>query len=309
MKSTLQQKEMKTCITTIVAGIIGAASVHSAVLVDWGGSTGYVTTTTTITDPNNLAYFTVGTTPSATRTAVYSYVSGTSSNPATGYSTPSGKSGVFYTGSYMTSSGATVTGSTNRQWARSVADGAAASDYIYFLRGGSVGIASDGLTFTAFQKANFLNGGSSQSNISLGSGSDLAMSLSTSLGATAYFAVLDGSQWYVSQTGFTGNGVHSLSGTALQNATWGLWDPTGGANSRLGALPVSFGVSTPGFTNISGFGIVSSNQALAGNSTNFGIGAFTVTAVPEPSTLLSLLAAGLGWMVVSRRKRASSPLR
>ena len=301
---------MKTCITTIVAGIITAASVHAQVLVDWGGSTGYVTATTTITAANNLAYINVGTAPSATRTAVYAYDSGTSTDPATGfYSTPSGKSGVFYTGSYMTSSGATVTGSTNRQWARSVADGGVGSDSISFVRGGSVGIASDGLTFTAFQKEDFLNGGSSQSNISLGSGSLLTMSLVASVGARAYFAVLNGSQWYVSQTSFTGNATHSLSGTALQSAGWGLWNPTGGANSRLGDLPVSFDVATAGLTNISGFGIVSSNQATAGSSTSLGIGAFTVTAIPEPSTLLSLLVAGLGWIVVSRGKKVSSPLR
>jgi hypothetical protein len=167
----------------------------------------------------------------------------------------------------------------------------------------------DGFTFTAFQKEDFLNGGSSQSNISLGSGSLLTMSLSASVGARAYFAVLNGSQWYVSQTSFTGNATHSLSGTALQSAGWGLWNPTGGANSRLGDLPVSFDVATAGLTNISGFGIVSSNQATAGSSTSLGIGAFTVTAIPEPSTLLSLLVAGLGWIVVSRGKKASSPLR
>jgi hypothetical protein len=300
---------MKTCITTIVAGIITAASVHAQVLVDWGGSTGYVTANTTITAPNNLAYFNVGTAPSATRTAVYAYVSGTSSVPAGGYSTPSGKSGVFYTGSYMTSSGSTVSVATNRQWIRSVTDGGVGSDSISFVRGGTPGIALDGFTFTAFQKEDFLNGGSSQSNISLGSGSLLTMSLSASVGARAYFAVLNGSQWYVSQTSFTGNATHSLSGTALQSAGWGLWNPTGGANSRLGDLPVSFDVATAGLTNISGFGIVSSNQATAGSSTSLGIGAFTVTAIPEPSTLLSLLVAGLGWIVVSRGKKASSPLR
>ena len=300
---------MKTCITTIVAGIITAASVHAQVLVDWGGSTGYVTATTTITAANNLAYINVGTAPSATRTAVYAYVSGTSSVPAGGYSTPSGKSGVFYTGSYMTSIGSTVSSATNRQWIRSVTDGGVGSDSISFARGGTTGIASYGFTFTAFQKEDFLNGGSSQSNISLGSGSLLTMSLSASVGARAYFAVLNGSQWYVSQTSFTGNATHSLSGTALQSAGWGLWNPTGGANSRLGDLPVSFDVATAGLTNISGFGIVSSNQATAGSSTSLGIGAFTVTAIPEPSTLLSLLVAGLGWIVVSRGKKASSPLR
>lgn len=279
----------------LTGGICALAQAGAAVVVDWGGSPDYVTSNAPI-NPAAFSYVTEG----SSKTAVYVYNTVTAGTPTTGgYAAPAGKTGNFYTGSYITALDTT----SNRAWTyRSVEDGGATDDYIYFRRGGNSDTGYSGMSFTSFLKADFLNGGST-TTLDLGSGSSLSMTINASLGSEFRFAVLDNGQWYVGETSYASNGVKVLDGSSLAGESWGAWNPTGGANSRLGALPGDYTVSTPTFSDLAGFGVVVSYSAAVNSTTASGLSAFQVTAVPEPTvTGLAMLGLILG---LRRRKRTA----
>ena len=276
---------------------VGATSAQATLMVDWGGSADYVAATQAIVVPG-IAFNTSG----SSRTAYYVFTgtAGTSSEPASGYTPPSGKSGVFYSGSYITA----LTSTANRGWSqREVANVGVTNDYINYRRGGSADTAYEIMAFDAYYKEDFLNGGAAQT-VSLESGSAITLDIQIALSAVQFqLAVLQGSQWYVSETAYTTTGAKALSGASLQNENWGLWNPNGGANSRLGALPVTFGSATSGFTDIDAFGVVMYGTTPANNSIGVAYSQFSVDVVPEPG-VLSLGLFGIGALFLMRIRRS-----
>jgi len=276
----------------VLFGLGLAGSADATVLVDWGNSTDYVTASQGIVNSSGPTYVDDVAPPgSKTRTAVYAYSAVSSSVPASGYTPPSGKSGVFYTGSYLTSENTDDT-VRSRPWSSQVVqDGGAISDRILYTRGGAAVIDLTAASFVSFLKADFLNGGSGHSGINFDLTSEISMTITASTGSiNRYYAVQDGSQWYISQTSYNTNGAKSLSGATLASEKWGAWSPTGGADGRLGDLPGSFTTDTADFTDLSAFGIFTTYLG-PGSTIGSGISAITVSAVPEPGTV-TLTALG-----------------
>ncbi len=269
---------------------------QAATVVDWGGSS-YVSTTT------NLAL------PAANHaipgSGIWAYSASTPISPGSGYTTPSGKSGTFYGGAYLTRSDSDGT-TSSRNWSLAqVTDGGTGNDFIDFYRGNSSGAFSySGAAFVAFLKEDFLGEGN-QNRITLDMDSSISATTSSMVSGSFRLAILSEGQWYVSETSRTTLGTLSLSGSALLTSNWAEWSPNGGANGQLGLVPALFGVSGSSFTNIEGFGILTSFNALPANGSRLQITAFSASAmvIPEPSTLALVLTGSLAGIITVARRR------
>lgn len=264
-------------------------AVDATVIVDWGGD--YVSSNTNLNDrAGNYATPGLG---------LWIYNGTTRTSPATGYVPPEGKSGTFYWGGYITRGDGGNPG--QRDFTNANVTDSASNDYIRFSKqvaGTSLSVSS----FVSFLKEDFLNGYADQ-NVLFEPGSALSVTTNSVLGCTYRLAVLDGTQWYLSDASASVTGTLSLSGTSLLTSQWGAWSPTGGANSRLGDVPATFDVSGSGFSDIQGVGVFSFFSSPTAGSVNLQI--TSLTFVPEPSTLwMAGLGVAVFWVGFRRRVRA-----
>lgn len=289
---------MKTCITTIVAGIIMAASVHAQVFVDWGGD--YVSTSQALLPTSQTSNTLIGATD--VRTGIYAY-GGTSSpiTPSSGYTAPVGKSGALYGASYVIATGTALNdpAASSGTWTRQILN-SGASDVIQFNRGATANVSYQAAAFVGFLKPDFLNSGSLLPSITLDATSSLSVSTMSAINATYRFGVFNGGNWYISSnTSSASNTTFTLSGATLASSTWGLWNPNGPSTLMQDPGLVSvFDNRIADFTSIQGFGIIS---GFSGTSARLDVSGFSVTAIPEPGTI-ALLALGAGVILLQRRK-------
>ncbi|MBE2204017.1 MAG: PEP-CTERM sorting domain-containing protein [Chthoniobacterales bacterium] len=281
---------IKTSLGLGTAALLAITNVNSATVVaDWGGD--YVSVDQALAVPTP-----VGSAPTWT----YKYSASTAISPASGYTAPSGKSGTFYGALEVTNSEAANAASA---WDASprIQNNAAADR----IRLRSKALAASGTSAVTglvfFKKTDFLNSMSSPSQIKFDSTSNFTMSLATNVGSVR-LAVLDGSQWYLSSYNFTsGSGNISLSNLASEN--FGAWS-IDSTSAPLPAVPGSFGIAGSTFTDIQAVGFYFSGSTnTTGVTPGVQATAFSVSAVPEPSTSL-LMGVGLtGVLLMARRRR------
>jgi PEP-CTERM motif len=239
--------------------------------------------------------------PTGSKDYIYTYNAASSISPTQVYTGP-----VFYGGGWLTSADGSVEGlSPTRVRADYTNKDPIPTHYLSQIEMGISnnhdGIVASGASFVAF-------GTPSGNNFSIDSTSSLKLNISTGSQSTVRFAILSGSQWYLSSESVspTANLSSSLnlSGSDLLNSTWALWDPTGGADGRLGDVPADFNISGSDLGNIGAVGYYTSYNSTASNQYAY-IGQFSadLASVPEPSTVaLTLLSlCGLAGGVMRRR--------
>jgi len=149
---------------------------------------------------------------------------------------------------------------------------------------------------TAFAKADFASlSGSSMVSFDSNSQFDMIVNWENSDSLTLRFAVLDGSQWYLSET--SASDTFSISDLASEN--FGAWNP--GSSGILGAEPGAFSTSGSSISDIQGVGLYF-DHTRAGNSGWLQIENISVTAVPEPSSYATI-AGILSLVLLAMRKR------
>lgn len=243
--------------------------------------------------------------PSGTNDYVFGYSSGTQLSPLAGYTGPK-----FYGGGWMTSADGSVTTFSLKRLRSDF--NATSKTQIELSMTSHSGVETSGASFITFRKEDFAGGATG--TFALDSTSSINLTISTGSQSTVRFAVQANGQWYLSSTSVepasnTG-GALSLSGQALLDSTWSLWDPTGGADGRLGAVSDDFSTIGSSLTNIESVGYhvtynnSSSNQYAS--VTQFSADLVPV-AVPEPSTvaLAAISAVGFGIAVLRRRARTA----
>jgi len=177
-----------------------------------------------------------------------------------------------------------------------------------------------GTNVVIFQKADFLNGGSSGS-LTLSSMSMTMTTPSVTAGTASNmrgrWVIANGSSYYVSQTTFSMDaGTVSLADFTLSQ--WSVYTPSTAAGTVLNFQPTSF--STVNFNNVQAVGFYAEtwdgvDQIIAGSGSGGGnVGAafnvtdFGVTAVPEPSAI-ALLGGGLvilaGFRIARMKRQAA----
>lgn len=160
-----------------------------------------------------------------------------------------------------------------------------------------------------WQKASFLNGLSSSSNISFADQvGSMTVTVANSGAPTTGFsresrllAQSDG-QWYLSQTFTTTNGSLTIN---AYTANWYSFDPTANA--------LFWNVSSPGstvagstLTNITALGVYIQHELFDGRTGGAALQGFDslqVTAIPEPSALGLLVGASAALLALRRRRR------
>lgn len=271
---------------------------QAATVVDWGSGS-YVSTATALALPS-ANYSVAG-------SGIWAYSASTPISPGSGYTAPPGKSSTFYGGAYLTRSDGEGSASTRNWSLAQVTDGGTGADFIEFYRGnGSTVFSYSGGAFVAFMKEDFLSAGD-QNPVTFDLESSFSATTSTLVSGSFRLAILSEGQWYVSETFRTTLGTLSLSGNALLTSQWAEWSPTGGANGRLGAVPSLFTTVGSSFTEIEGFGLLTSFDAALSSSSRVQISAFSVNAkvIPEPSTLtLALTCSLVAVIIVARRRHA-----
>ncbi len=287
MKRTLFCLAMVACLGF-------AQGADASAVVSWGGN--YVTASTDL--GGRGGDYTVA----GAGLWVYTGAASRSSPVAPGYT-----GSPFYWGAYLVRGTGDGSASVRNFSNVDVMEGS--PDTLRFLRANSGGVTSyTGAAFVSFLKSDFLNGHDTGS-FTFGSLESLSVTTSYALLTGYRFAILSGGSWYLSEAAKTPLGSNTpdtltLSGAALADSQWAAWSPTGGANSRLGALPGSFGVDGSAFTDIQGFGVFMeiNPAAIIGQTSGIQISSFQVVAVPEPGSL-ALAGGGIlaSWLVRRRR--------
>ncbi len=238
---------------------------------------------------------------------VYGYSSTRKSPSSTVYSGPE-----FFGGAWMSSSNGSVAGfSSNRVRANyaNTTTGVTYKAQIEVSLTGHAGVTASGGMLTAFSTA------SPTETFSISSTSTLSMEISTGSQTEVRFAILSGSQWYLSAASVlpisTTGGLLTLGAGDLASSLWAVWDPVGGADGRLGSVPTEFTVAGNSLTDIQAVGYYTDFKASTSNQYAY-IGKFSAdfepTAVPEPSVTMLF---GLGAMLIpfwvwKRRKHAEA---
>jgi hypothetical protein len=235
---------------------------------------------------------------------IYGYSAGTAISPGA-YTGP-----VFHGGGWMTSAAGTPAGYTSTRVRSNYSNsGGSYLTDIEIGMTGHTGSASSGAFFVSFLKEDF-TGGPGDSYF-FDSTSSISMKVANGNQSEVRFAVLADGQWYLSAASTVpvanaGSPTLTLSGQGLLDSTWALWDPTGGANGRLGDLPSSFTVAGSSLQNIEGVGFYTSFNETTSNQYVY-LGQFSadlaVAAVPEP-TAGALSVAGLLLFTLRRRSAA-----
>jgi hypothetical protein len=146
----------------------------------------------------------------------------------------------------------------------------------------------------------------STSAAALDSGSSMELNITfigNNGGEEVRFMVEKAGSWYVSTTanGSDTTGLFSLGGATLQNE---LWIPVTLNDNIYTPLNYNTGVagSTLALTDIDFVGFYFRTPTNSENGDNLRINSFEVVAIPEPSSLLLLGAAMLGFFLVVRRR-------
>lgn len=278
------------CIATLAFLVTPTEKTHAATIIaDWGGdyvsaSRGFVLPTATDTG--------------TTRT--YNYSSSTAISPASAYAPPTGKSGTFY-GALQ--SAATGPGAALQSFNAARIFNSGTTDYINvqgdLAAAGATNFTTiSGLVF--FKKADFLNSLNTGS-ITFDSTSSFTMDIRTSTGTSARLvrmAVQDGSQWYLSNSSRASAGTFSIANLSSQN--YGAWNITS-SSAPLPSAPGTFATAGSTFTDIQAVGFYFDVPQNDGNRPVLSINSFSLTAVPEPSSIL-LLTMGLTSAMIFRRR-------
>lgn len=265
---------MKKLLALAALALVHALPLNAATLIDWQGD--YVASTQQLV---------LGSATASGTTNTWQYSSTATKSPASGYN------GTVFYGAIMNDSAGGPLNLTQAQVVQNAAGdrltiGSNVTQNNQLIRG---------LIF--FKKSNFANL-SGASNISFDSSSAITIVNPGSSGTyTLRAAVLDGSQWYLSQTA-AASGTLSIANAATVN--WGAWDPTG---APIADDPGTFGTLGSTFTNIQGVGYFF--EAFRSSGTNLVSSVtsqITFSAVPEPTTW-ALLAGSLTTLMIFRRRR------
>jgi len=293
----------KICYAAIF--LTAAVSVQAQVTsVDWGGdyvsgneTFGQGTFGTYRFNDDNAADPTVPVTDTRQR-VLFGLTNSTSGyfRPNSGYTAPAGKTGNFYMGTALQFPGGAADPNVFRV---SNNTGGNTTDTIR-LRAQDNAVSTFALL--GFGKTEFLNGTSASAR-----GLDATTSITVTIGQdfgnpgtpTYRYAVLDGSQWYLSNTTFSPSGAGTFTLSSTGTETWGLFNPLGtGAGSTLPGTgikvaPGAFASQT--FNDVQGFGM------WASGGFDMDVAGFSATTIPEPSTY-AMLAFGLAAVFFLRRR-------
>ncbi len=287
-------------LATALAVCALASPIHATTVVHWNGL--YVSSNTTFLVPDAVS-------ADAGATSVYVFDPNSNAAPsAPAYVAPEGKTGPFYTGSYLTSTGAANTWTTSDRRVMNLSP-----NRLTYDKTPPIDQTLTGAVFFAYMKSDFLNGADAQ-QVHFNDSSSLRMNTVTgtasltngNAASTFRFALQDDGQWYLSQAIQTGGGgAFEIGSDSILDSLWGAWNPTGGANSRLGDAPVTYDTLGSSFTNLQGFGFYSEFDGQQDNiriisATND----FQVIAIPEPAHAILLLGIGGTIAVILRRRRA-----
>lgn len=258
----------KIILAFATMGMVAAVSADP--IIFWGGD--YVSGTVNLNLPASAD-------DGNTRTWAYSDT--TALSPSAGYTVPADRSGTFY-GALQTVGTADAIDFTAANIGNS-----AAGDFMRFTADGA---SMQGLIF--FQRNDFLTGGSGSISVADLEGR-LLLEENSPTDGTFRFAVLDGTDWYISQyeTGSTVGGFTQ----SFSTVNWAAWDPTG---STLPAVPETFETLSGDLTDVQAVGFYF--NAERGSQDRVGIREFEV--IPEPGTL-GLLALGVLGLAAFRRTR------
>lgn len=301
--STLTKIMRNTPFQLSIIFLIGCTlHLHAATLIDYNGADNYVSSNENFTNRATLS----GDGPylytrAFTDTSILS--------PSADYTGP-----AFYGGYLFTSS--TVNNDVSRlnfQAVRNFTSG----DQIYlqaFFNGGWTGSLQTLHGIYVFNQADF-NPGFDTGQVSLeGISIDFAGEIESddsSINFEGRLAVNVGGNYYLAQSTIDLNnpdGNYSISGSALQNELWAIYDPTSNLNFDSGSA--SFG--TLALSAISGVGIYFEEDGWNGNTDNrtFALGFERFTAegslIPEPSAMSLRLGTGclvMAFLVRRRKKR------
>ena len=269
---------MKKFLYFLLALSIAPSAINAATLIDWQGD--YVPTT------QQLA---IGTPTANGTTNTWVYSSSVAKSPSSNYS------GTVFYGAIMNDSAGGPLNLTQPQLVHNAAGdritiGSNNSQNNQLIRG---------LFF--FKKTNFANL-SGASNITFDSSSAITIVNPGSSGTyTLRAAVLDGSQWYVSQTAQTAFSG-TLSITNASTASWGAWNPSG---APIADDPSTFATAGSSFTDIQAVGYFFEAFRSSGtNAVSSVTSQITFSAVPEPTTW-ALLAGSLTTLMICRRRRSA----
>jgi hypothetical protein len=281
---------MKMSLKLLAAvAVVSAANLNAAtMLMDWGSTT-YVTSAASFSNPAPT---------DSGLTRVYPYSSATAVSPSSGYTGP-----TFYAAIQYSQASGTLSNIT-----RQIANDNTNGDYISLTTASPTNVSNTLNALIFFKKSDFQNGMSTPTvtldstsafNITRGNGGFTANTKSVRA------AVLDGTQWYLSSASVDPT-ANNTTYTILADASagmWGTYDPT---TTPMGTIPSSF--TTPGssFTNIQavGFFVDATRTSTGANSNIFAsFSGFEASAIPEPATWALLAAVGTFFMVTRRRRR------
>lgn len=274
---------------------------EATTVVHWNGS--YVSSNATFSLPTPVS-------ADSGATSVYIFDPNSNAAPsAPSYVAPAGKTGPFYTGSYLTSTGSANTWTTSERRVQNLTP-----NRLTYDKTPPNDQTLTGAIFFAYLKSDFLNGADSQM-VSFDENSSMRMHAVTGTialdngnsSSTFRFALQNDGQWYLSQavTQPNGGGAFEINSSSILDSLWGEWNPTGGANSRLGDVPVTFDTLGSSFTNLQGFGFYSEFDGQQdGIRIISATNDFQVIAIPEPRHAVTALAIVGLVLVILRKRRA-----
>lgn len=254
---------LRILVPVIMAALAWASSARSDAIVDWGGA--YV---------SGSRGFVLPTAEDDGGVRTFPYSDSAAITPASGYSTPAGKSGPFYGALELISNDGTPRNFAQAQVSRESGTGDS------FMRVGQAsGVAGSVRGLVFFVKGNFLNGYDGVT-LSLG-GLSGEMNIRAIADTGSFrFAVRDGSSWYLSETARTTTGDYTIDSLSVEN--WGLWDPTG---SPVAALPAGYATSGGTLNDVTAFGF----YFTASRSSSAAVEVNSFQIIPEPGTVSLLL--------------------
>ena len=286
---------------------------HAAqLLVNWSGN--YVSSPQpfngTYTYQSGFDFDGIGGTNDSRFGYAYNAGSPTLLSPSTGYS---GTSDNFYGGFVINTLNVDSNGDTLQPNAHGVHDDGV-NDHIKIQTQHSGNHHHTFALLTYWDKTDFL----AATNTSVILDSNSAFTLSTlessnfQPNAHLHFVIRNGSQFYVSQAYWGGTNLLDTDrqgdlpdgGSVVYNPfttglNWKLYNPNG---LDLQWTHGSYDYTSSSFTDITAFGFYVDTLNFTQNNSNLEIGSFAVTAIPEPSRAL-LLMAGLMGVLLKRRRR------
>lgn len=265
-------------VSSLIALAVCNVSYAQGFLVNWGGN--YVSASTDLNNKNaNTSGNDQGTNFSLT----------TVLSPTAGYS---GTSATFYGGGV-----ANLTTGTTLGWSNFQIQNQGSADMIDF----SIQHGNDQHTFSTalvWLKNDFLL---TSPQISFDASSQFAMSLtnaptSAMNNAQARWLVQDGSTIYLSQVAFAptnGNYTYNPFVDATNDGMWAVYAPSG-LNINFDQVGAAF--ANHKFTDITAVGVYFESDVHENTGQPFGwsIPGFSVSAVPEPASLLLIGSTGIG---------------